>query len=115
MKSKFMRTALARTDQDITDYGALLYYDQLLPPSRVSKRVYIGYTVTGSSSSLDAYTAGLIDLFGLKESPPLPVTQVDWVIKRPIDEELWLSLVGIFASGDQRFAEHHDQIYGQTR
>ena len=115
MKSKYMRTTLASTDQDIKDYGALLYYDQFFPPTRVSKRVYIGHTVTGSSSSLDAYIEGLINLFGLKESPPLPITQVDWVIKRPTDEELWLSLVGIFASGDRRFAEQHDQIYGQTR
>ncbi len=32
-------------------------------------------------------------------------------IREPTDEELWLSLIGIFESGDPYFAEGHDQIY----
>jgi len=34
-------------------------------------------------------------------------------IKEPTDEELWLSLIGIFESGDPDFSEGHDEIYSQ--
>lgn len=32
-------------------------------------------------------------------------------IREPTDEELWLSLIGIFEFGDPHFAELHDEIY----
>lgn len=34
------------------------------------------------------------------------------MFKGPTDEELWLSLIGVFDSRDPYFAEHHDGIYG---
>ena len=105
---------LPSIDRKLEDYGKLLYYDRLHPPIPVRESVKSFQTVTGSISSSDAYTAELIDLFGFEETPPLPVTPTDWVIKKPTDEELWLSLVGIFESGDPHFAEQHDQIYGRN-
>ncbi|HEY3303839.1 MAG TPA: hypothetical protein VGL70_09950 [Candidatus Binatia bacterium] len=105
---------LPSIDWKLEDYGKLLYYDRLHPPVSVREPVKSFQTVTGSTSSFDTYTAELIDLFGFEETPPLPVTRTDWVIKRPTDEELWLSLIGIFESGDPHFAEQHDQIYSRN-
>ena len=100
-------------DRKLEDYGRLLYYDRLHRPISVKASVKPFQTVTGSTSSSDAYTAELIELFGFGETPPLPVTPRNWIIKRPTDEELWLSLVGIFESADPHFAKEHDQIYGR--
>lgn len=100
-------------DRAFEGYGHLAYYDRFYPPIRVEEDVKADQTLTGSSSSLYAYTSALVDLFGFTETSSLSVNPVDFVIKRTSDEELWLGLIGIFESGDPHFAEQHDQVYGQ--
>lgn len=96
-----------------TDYRRLAHYDRFYPSPSVEERAQIGQTLVGSSSSLPGYTKALVDLFGFTETSSLSTAAVDLIISKPTDEELWLSLVGIFASGDPHFAERHDEIYGQ--
>ena len=54
------------------------------------------------------------ELFGFGETSSVSADPAETLIRKPTDEELWLGLVGIFASGNRHFAEHHDEIYGRT-
>ena len=99
-------------DLAATDYRRFAYYDRFYS-SPVEEHVQIGQTLVGSGSSLHAYTRALVDLFGLGETSSVSTPAVELIVTKPTDEELWLSLVGIFASGDPHFAERHDEIYGQ--
>ncbi|MGH7773699.1 MAG: hypothetical protein ACREQA_15850 [Candidatus Binatia bacterium] len=100
-------------DLEAKDYRGLAYYDRFYPPPRVEEHVQIGQTLAGSTSSLLGYTKALVDLFGFHETSSLSTAPVDLIIAKPTDKDLWLSLIGIFASGDPHFAERHDEIYGQ--
>lgn len=100
-------------ERELEAYGYLVYYDKFYPPLHVEKGVRSGQTLPGSSSALQQYTETLVQLLGFAETTALSTTPIKWAIKEPSDEELWMSLIGIFESGDPHFAEHHDQIYGQ--
>lgn len=100
-------------DRELEDYGRLAYYDRLYPPLRVEKRLISGHTVPGSSSSQQKYTMTLVNLLEFTGTSFVSTTPIEWIVRKPTDEQLWLSLIGIFESGDPHFAEHHDQIYGK--
>ena len=103
----------ASTALDGEDYRRLAYYDRSYPSAPVEEQVQIAQTLVGSGSCQAVYTRALVDLFGLAETSSVSTPAVELVVAKPTDEELWLSLVGIFASGDPHFAEQHDEIYGQ--
>lgn len=94
-------------------YGEMASYDRFCTPQLIEERIRTSRTLPGSSSSLLTYTVELLDLFGLAESRALSTDPMERIVERPTDEELWLSLVGIFESGDPHFAEKHDRIYLQ--
>jgi len=100
-------------DRKLEDYRSLLFYDKHYPPLHVEKPVRGGQTLPGSCSTLDTYTSTLVHLLGFAETPSLSINPTDLIIKKPTDHELWLSLIGIFESGNPHFAEHHDEIYRQ--
>ena len=96
------------------EYKLLAYYDRFYPSPGVEEPVPFGQTLAGSNSSLVGYTRELIGLFGFRETSSVSTPAVELIIAKPTDEDLWLSLIGIFASGDRHFAEHHDEIYGRS-
>jgi len=97
------------------DYRTLAYYDRAVKPPPVVDYVHVGQTLVGSASSQQDYNQRLADLFGFGETSSVSATPVEALVRKPTDEELWLGLVGIFASGDRHFAEHHDEIYGRSK
>lgn len=100
-------------DRKLEDYTNLLFYDKHYPPLHVEKPVRGGQTLPGSCSTLDTYTTTLVHLLGFAETPLLSTNPTELIIKKPTDHELWMSLIGIFESGNPHFAEYHDEIYGQ--
>ena len=55
------------------------------------------------------------ELFGFgNETSSTSADPAETLTTKPTDEELWLGLVGIFASGNRQFAGHHDEIYGRN-
>ena len=103
------------THLETTDYSRLAYYDRAVSPPRVAEYVQAGQTLVGSASSQQDYNKRLADLFGFGETSSVSATPVEALIRKPTDEELWLGLVGIFASGDRHFAERHDEIYRRSK
>lgn len=99
--------------RDLENYRGLAYYDRLYLPRRVEEGVKSSQTLPGSSSVMQEYTVTLVQLLGFTETSSLSTNPIEWMIKKQTDEELWLSLIGIFESGDPHFAEHHNQIYGR--
>lgn len=49
------------------------------------------------------------------ETAPVSADPAEEPIRKPTDEELWQSLVGIFSSGDRHSAERHDKIYRRVK
>jgi hypothetical protein len=103
------------THLEFNDYSRLAYYDRLVKPAQVAEYVQVGQTLVGSASSQQDYNKRLADLFGFGETSSVSANPVEALVRKPTDEELWLGLVGIFASGDRHFAEHHDEIYGRSK
>ena len=103
------------THLESNDYSRLAYYDRAIAPPRVAEYVQVGQTLVGSASAQQDYNKRLADLFGFSETSSVSATPVEALIRKPTDEELWLGLVGIFASGDRHFAERHDEIYGRSK
>jgi len=60
-------------------------------------------------------SAGKPELFDFGETASVPADPAETLVRKPTDEELWQSLVGIFSSGDRHFAERHDEIYGRDK
>ena len=104
---------MAASPNSENDYQRLAYYDRFYPSPRVEEPVPFGQTLAGSTSSMIGYTRELVDLFGFRETSSISTRAVVYIVPKPTDEELWLGLVGIFASGDRHFAERHDEIYGR--
>jgi hypothetical protein len=102
-------------EKGFKDYRTLAYYDRAVKPPPVVDHVQVGQTLVGSASSQQDYNKRLVDLFGFGETSSFSAIPVESVIRKPTDEELWLGLVGIFASGDRHFAENHDEIYGSSK
>jgi hypothetical protein len=103
------------TQLESNDYSRLAYYDRAVTSPGVAEFVPLGQTLVGSSSSQQDYNKRLADLFGFGETSSVSTTSVEALVRKTTDEELWLGLVGIFASGDRHFAEHHDEIYGRRK
>jgi len=97
------------------EYKRLAYYDRFYTTPPVEEPLPFGQTLAGSTSSLFGYTKELVDLFGFRETSSVSTQPVELIVAKPTDEDLWLSLIGIFASGDRLFAERHDEIYGRTQ
>lgn len=100
-------------DRGLEDYKQLAYYDKLYPPLYIEEHLKGGQTLPGSCSILDTYTMTLVYFLGFTETAAFTVSPVEWLTKKPTDEDLWLGLIGIFESGDSNFAQRHDQIYNQ--
>ena len=92
------------------DYSGFADYDRFYTLAPVEEHARIAQTLVGSGSSLRVYTRALVDLFGFAETSSISTLPVDLVVARPTDEELWLSLVGIFASGDPNFAKDRKSV-----
>ena len=103
------------TQLESNGYWRLAYYDRPVTSPRVAEYVPVGQTLVGSSSSQQDYNKRLADLLGFGETSSISATPVEALVRKPTDEELWLGLVGIFASGDRHFAEHHDEMYGSRK
>lgn len=106
-----MAAALSNEDE----YKRLAYYDRFYSPPPVEEPLPFGQTLAGSTSSLFSYTNELVGLFGFRETSSISTQPVELIVAKPTDEDLWLGLIGIFASGDRHFAEHHDEIYGRRK
>jgi hypothetical protein len=98
-------------NRELEDYKELAFYDKLYPFIQIEELAKRGQTLPGSCSTQDTYTMTLVNYLGFTETAPLTISPIKWVTERPTDEDLWLSLIGIFASGDPNFAEHHDEPY----
>lgn len=103
------------TQLESNGYWHLAYYDRPDLSHGVAEYVPVGQTLIGSASSQQDYNKRLADMFGFGETSSVLATPVEALVRKPTDEELWLGLVGIFASGDRHFAEHHDEIYGPSK
>ena len=106
---------MAASPNSEEDYNRLACYDRFYAPPRVEEQLPLGQTLAGSTSYLFGYTKELVDLFGFRETSSVTTPAVELIVAKPTDEDLWLSLIGIFASGDRHFAERHDEIYGRSK
>ena len=100
---------------DIDRYKELVLYDRIEGPIRISpepiKEPIKGLVTTSSSGAIINYDSIIMIMSGFtidsaqSKYYPTPKT----IVKNT--KELWMSLIGIFESGDPDFATNHDEIY----